>query len=338
MAQENNQYSVTIIGLGNIGMLYDLDQDYNSKKFLTHTRSAFFHKNFEIKFLIDNDSEKLLLAKKKYGKKIKYLTNINEDYSPTDIVVLSSSPSVNSFFLNKLKINKQVKLFLIEKPFLNTKEKLSSYKNIINKTYINYYRKSLPFFKNLKINIDNCIYGNLIGVNIFYSKGLSNNGSHLIDLMNFLFKSSYNIDTINIINYKNDYLEDDESVTFSIEYNYNSKPFSTIFHALDESKFSLIELDIIFEKNRFRIFDFGGKIEIYKVQPDKIFSGYKNLISLKIEDSDIDSYGIHTYETIYDILKGNQLNYSTLKEEFEIYRLKENVYKKLNKFKTQKNE
>mgnify|MGYP006138254405 CR=1 FL=1 len=73
MAQENNQYSVTIIGLGNIGMLYDLDQDYNSKKFLTHTRSAFFHKNFEIKFLIYNDSEKLLLAKRKYGKKIKYL-------------------------------------------------------------------------------------------------------------------------------------------------------------------------------------------------------------------------------------------------------------------------
>ena len=208
------------------------------------------------------------------------------------------------------------------------------HKEIINKTYVNYYRKSLPFFKDLK-NVDKHKYGNLVGVNIFYSKGLSNNGSHLIDLMNFLFGSRYKTKSINILNYKNDYSLKDESVSFSIEYIYNSKSVSTIFHALDERKFSLIEMDLIFEKNRFRIFDFGGKIEVYQVQSDKVFSGYKNLIPFEIQDSDINSYGIHTYDTIYNILEEKELNYSTLEDELNIYKLKKHVNNKLKEYKNE---
>ena len=153
--------------------------------------------------------------------------------------------------------------------------------------------------------------------------------------MNFFFKASFNLDSIKIINFKDDYLTDDKSVTFSVDYKYNSFPFTVIFHALDERRFSLIELDLFFEKNRFRIYDFGGKIEIYKVENDKVFSGYKNLISKGVELSDIDSYGKYTYQTIYNILKGEEYNYSTLKDELEIYRLKDSILKKLSKFKKQ---
>ena len=55
-----NKYSATVIGLGNIGLLYDLDKLNDSKYFLSHTKSLFFHNKFEIKFLIDNDSKKLV--------------------------------------------------------------------------------------------------------------------------------------------------------------------------------------------------------------------------------------------------------------------------------------
>lgn len=333
MAQGNKRFSVTIIGLGNIGLLYDFDKTKDSEEFLTHTRSVCYHKNFEIKFLIDSDQEKLELAKKKYGDDIYYLNNIEEGYTPTDIVVLSSFPKINSYYLNKLKGNKEIKLFLIEKPFLNRHENLSKYEEIYSKTYVNYYRKSLPFFKELKNNIDKHKFGDLIGVNIIYSKGLNNNGSHLIDLMNYFFKSKFNINSIHVINFKNDYSEDDESITFSVEYNYNDKPFSAIFHALDETKFSLIELDLFFDKKRFRIFDFGGKIEIYKVESDKTFSGYKNLIPYEVIDSNINSYGIYTFDTIYSILEGKEKNYSTLVDESKVFDLKTHVQKKLNTFK-----
>ena len=62
--------TVTIIGLGNIGLLYDFNKKDNSNQYLTHTRSAYFHKNFDIKFLVDSDVKKIELAKSKYGNNI----------------------------------------------------------------------------------------------------------------------------------------------------------------------------------------------------------------------------------------------------------------------------
>ena len=69
--------------------------------------------------------------------------------------------------------------------------------------------------------------------------------------------------------------------------------------------------------------------------PDKVFSGYKNLIPFEIQDSDIDSYGIHTYDTIYNILEGKELNYSTLEDESNIYILKNNINNKLKEYKNE---
>jgi len=68
--QQNDQYTVTIIGLGNIGLLYDLNRGKDYKEFLTHTRSVFFHKNFKLTYLIDSDLKKLDLAKEKCGHDI----------------------------------------------------------------------------------------------------------------------------------------------------------------------------------------------------------------------------------------------------------------------------
>jgi len=330
---KKNIYSVTIIGLGNIGLLYDIDRNNDSKEFLSHTRSAFFHKNFEIKYLIDNDLSKLELAKNKYGNQIEYKTELGGDYIPTEIIILASIPSVNAYYLDKLKSIDNVKLFLIEKPFLNQLETISNYKKIIKKSYVNYFRKSIPYFKNLKKDIDKKTFGDLIAVNVYYSKGLSNNGSHLIDLINYFFGPNYDLGSIKIISYKNDYSIDDESVSFSVDYNYNEEPITVIFNSLDERKFSLIELDLFFDTQRFRIFDFGGKIEISKVYHDKIFSGYKNLIPSEIIDSNINLYGMYTFDTIGNILSGFEENHSTLKEENDIKLLKDAVIDKLNKYK-----
>jgi len=325
----NSIYTITIIGLGNIGLLYDINKDDSSKEFLTHTRSAFYHKNFQIKYLIDKDLEKLKLAKNKYGNQIEYKTDLGEDYLPTDVVVLSSTPSVNAYYLNKLKCIDSIKIFLIEKPFLIQNEKITNYNEILKKSFLNYYRKSLPFFKGLKKEIDKKSFGNLITINAYYSKGLSNNGSHLIDLVNYFFGPNYDLDSIKIINFKNDYSTLDKSVSFCVNYLYNNKSVPVIFNSLDERKFSLIELDLFFDKQRFRIFEFGGKIEISDICKDKVFTGYKNLIPSRLVESDINSYGTHLYDTIANIIIGDETNNSSLVEENKIKLLIVAINKKM---------
>jgi len=323
--------TVSIIGLGNIGLLYDLNKKNNSKEYLTHTRSAYFHESFDIKFLVDEDVKKIELAKSKYGNEISYMTEIDESFTPTDIVVLSCHPNINRRYLNFLKSFDEIKLFVIEKPFFNRASDIDLFKNIIHKTYINYFRKSLPFFKELRQNIYQVSYGNLILINVYYSKGLKNNGSHLIDLINFLLGPTFITNSVQVFNYINDYNKNDLSVSFSINYEYNFKECGVVFQALDERVFSLIELDLIFEKQRFRIFDFGGKIQVYKVEKDKVFNDYKNLIPYSEIDSNIDSYGLYTYDTIYGIVEKDQQNFSSIMEEYNVFRINEAVNNCLNK-------
>ena len=71
-------------------------------------------------------------------------------------------------------------------------------------------------------------------------------------------------------------------------------------------------MDLFFEKNRFRICDFGSKVEIYKTKEDELFPGYKNMIHSKNANTDFNKYGLHNCNLINDILNNNEVNNSKL--------------------------
>ena len=306
-----NKYSVTIIGLGNIGMLYD----YNNLKndvFLSHFKSFDFHNSFKVKNIVDSDKNKLLKAKKKFRGKINSYEDFNEIKEITDIVVLSSIYDINLMIFKKLKSNKKIKFFFIEKPFWDKSNVFS--KDDLNdaRFYINYFRKSLPFFRNFKKKISDKIFGDVLGIHAYYSKGLRNNGSHIIDLINYLFGDNYDLNSIKIIDIVDDYIKNDKSISFSINFKYNKNHFPVIFQAANENHFSIIEIDIIFSKKRFRIFDFGSKVEVYDISKDLLFPNYNNIISKNIIKTDFEKYGLHNCNLIFDILNNNEKNNSKL--------------------------
>jgi len=322
-----NKYSVTIVGLGNIGMLYDYHNSGNV--FLSHVKSLIYHDGFYISNVIDKDRSKLELAKSKYGDKIEsFHTSINTINHLTDVVVLSSFPNVNQSLFQKLKDNTKIKLFVLEKPFWKNKWDINDYLKYSNKCYINYYRKTIPAIQNIKKLISNGRYGNVIGLHIWYSKGLLNNGSHIIDLVNYLFPEGYDPSSIQVFDEVQDYTETDSSIAFLIKYKSHGKKFPVIFQVADERHFSLIELDLIFEKKRLRVTDFGNKIDIYSVKPDPNFKDYLNLVRTDSINTNLNNYGMYTYDSIYEIVNDEVKNYSNLYCEFNINTLISMVKKK----------
>ncbi|HBS47699.1 TPA: hypothetical protein DEO28_05045 [Candidatus Dependentiae bacterium] len=321
------KYSVAIVGLGNIGMLYDYNQPDNDN-YLTHTKSFDHHADFEIKYLVDVNKEKNTLAKLRYPKAI-VVDDLEKISKFPDIVVLSSIPSVNYQIFNKLKDREEIKLFVLEKPFWNSDLVYSDVKKYSKKCVVNYIRKYIPFYQQLKLNILKNIYGKPLGIHIWYSKGLRNNGSHLIDILNYLFDSVYDLESIKIINFVNDYKEQDLSISFSVKYEYKAHKFPVFFQASDERFFSLIEFDIVFEKKRFRFFDFGNQVEIYEVENDHVFSGYKNLVGKQILNIDMNKYGYHMCDYLSKLLKCEVDNFSSLDNEFQIYKLIKAVNEKV---------
>ncbi len=314
------KFTVDIIGLGNIGMLYDYDREDNVN-FLSHAKSFFFHPNFDLRYLIDKDTNKLELAKKKYGNHVKLLSSIDAIKSFPDIIVLAASPEVNLKIFEKIKDKEEIKLFLIEKPFWDPSMTYDSYAKYSNRCVINYFRKYIPFFVDLKDKIKNNIFGKVLGVHVWYSRGLRNNGSHMIDFINYFFGPEYNVNSIKVINSINDYIDEDLSISFSVDYHYNNSKFPVILQVANEKCFSLIEFDLILEKARYRIFDFGAKVEIYKVEKDPIFQNYKNIISKEIQSLNINKYGYYMCNYLRDLLISKVDNISSLKNEYKVYKI-----------------
>ena len=306
-----SKFSVTIIGLGNIGMLYDFENNSNNV-FLSHFKSFNHHDDFEVVNVVDNDNNKLLKVTEKFGEKIKVFKNIDDIIEITDIVVLSSVFKVNYEIFNKLKTNDKIKLIFIEKPFWNETNIFSEIDLNSNKFYINYFRKSIPFFRKLKVNINDEMFGNVLGVHAYYSKGLKNNGSHIIDLVNYFFGNNCDLNSIKTINGVEDFTKKDKSISFSMKYIHKGNKFPVIFQAVNEKYLSVIEIDLFFEKNRFRICDFGSKVEIYETREDVLFPGYKNMIHSKNVNTDFNKYGLHNCNLINDILNNNEVNNSKL--------------------------
>jgi hypothetical protein len=301
-------------------MLYD----YNSKDdiCLTHLKSFSLNPSFNIINCIDKSSDKILMAKKKYGTTINYFNSFSSDIPKTDIYVLCALSNDNRNFFNQiLKLSKNP-FFLIEKP---------AWKNKINheKSFINYFRKCLPKIKKIKSQFDLGAFGSIQTINCYYTKGLKNNGSHLIDLIFYFFGCDIKKESIVIYNSFNDFHLLDKTISFSFKLNHKKNLISVNFTGLNENMFSIIEIDIITQSNRIKITDFGEKIEYFSIAEDPIFPNYKILKKVKTQYSNMYKAGFFTTKELYKILNNSAINNSDFENENQIQNLLEIVNKKL---------
>jgi len=170
-----------LIGLGNIGLNYDL----NEKSVITHSKSII--KNSKLKFIcgIDKSKKQRKIFEKKYF--IKTLPKLKNDtlLAKTSFVVISTPNKTHLNLIKKIVTFRKVKDILLEKPGganLKDFEKIVKLckKNKIN-LYINYHRlydKNYSIVKKLLLSMKK-----FTGI-ASYSRGLDNNCSHILTLLN----------------------------------------------------------------------------------------------------------------------------------------------------------
>lgn len=319
MKGNNPTYSVGILGLGNIGMLYDYDNNSNDV-FLSHLKAFTYHQGFDQIMIIDTNPDKHQLAKTKYpDQNLLSFQNIEELNTIPDVLVLAADPKTNYSVFQKYK--KSINTFLVEKPFLPSDYKLEDIRSFDDKVIINYPRKFIPEIQNLKKGIIEGKYGIPIQVHIWYSKGTRNNGSHLIDLCNYFFDSDFDINSIKVLGKTIDYTKEDPSWSFSINYNFNNTTVPVSFQAANEQNFSIIEMDILLSEGRLKLINFGGNIEISLVKDDPIFPAYKNLIFEENIKTQLSKYSLSVADYIYNYLNNNISNISSLNSEIDILKI-----------------
>ncbi|MCX7144311.1 MAG: Gfo/Idh/MocA family oxidoreductase [Proteobacteria bacterium] len=233
-------FKVLVLGAGRIASGYD---SFESTDVLTHCTTAFFDLD---------DCRK----------------------QEPDIVVICTPDHTHASFLESI-LDWRPLLVVCEKPLtvtLNESERLiGKYEVAQVPLAVVYQRRYDHDINRMREMIHSGALGAFLVGTLLYSKGLLHNGSHGLDLLIYLFG---NILHAEYHSHRVDYSQSDPTVSGRLRFDYGD----VYLLAADERCHSLFELDLVFEKGRFRLLDSGLTIEVQHVIADPVFPGYKALL------------------------------------------------------------
>lgn len=135
----------------------------------------------------------------------------------------------------------------------------------------NYTRRWDPKIGALKEDIASGSRGILRSISATYNKGILNNGSHMIDLLNFLLGP---LKLVSSGKGNHDFFRDDPSITVQLE---SSLGIPAILNCANASDYAMFECQFIFS-NEVVTMENGGLFWRYRsVQNSHAFSGYREL-------------------------------------------------------------
>ena len=183
------QYNCAVIGCGRIGCGYD-------DKFGMVRNHASAYKNNKrtiLSALCDVNHRNLKKCSIRYGIE-KLYGNYDELFENENLDMVSICTLVDTHFeiVNKA-IKSGIKGIFLEKPMskdLQTAKKITelcSKKRI--SLQIDHQRRFIPLYHQIKNFLSNGKLGKIQHVNVYYGSGIANTGSHLFDILLFLFGS-----------------------------------------------------------------------------------------------------------------------------------------------------
>ena len=262
--------SVLIVGLGNIGLIYDYNK---SLKYIETLSKAFFkNPSFNLLGAVDTSIKKTLLFKKKFDLPAYNSIEKAINKLKPNIIVIAVNTEYHLKIINYIFSFYRPNIIFCEKPIAYSYQDSLKIKELCKKNrckiFINYSRRSLKKFKTIKKKY---IFNNNI-CNVYYSRGFINNGSHFLNLSEFFFGRLLKINVF----YKKKIDKNDFYVNFSAKFEKaNVNFFST--KNITTNFFNIIN-------NKYFIKDFNKNTKIYKI--NKIYNGKQKNVLKNIYSSD----------------------------------------------------
>jgi predicted dehydrogenase len=301
MSKVNHNYSTIIIGLGDIGLNYDLKLDIN-KYIFTHSRAVDLHSGFELKGGVDISVD----ARREFSKNycIDTFKSIKEaliKIKPEVIIVSTYSTSHLQVIQEIYKYFKPLAI-LCEKPMgenlKSGKEILRICKKMGSKLYVNYARCCMPGNIEIKSRIKNKLIKTPAKCVVWYTKGLEHNGPHFINLMEDWFGRCLKVKVItkSIVN---DGIDFNPTVLLKFE------RCEVIFIAGWEKHFSHYTIELISKSGR--LYWDKDSLVWNETVKDNLNDKYRKLSS---KDEEIfigvDKYQSYVLDQLYFDLQGNE--------------------------------
>ena len=297
MIKKNKTYSVIIIGCGNIAGGYD----ETLKKFpLTHAGGFKKSSNFKLVACVDKNIKKANIFKKKWGfvESFSSVEQVIKEKKQFDVVSICS-PTDNHLYQLKMSIKLKPKIVFCEKPLTykydTSKKIVKLFKDSQISLAVNYSRRWAPDIISLRKDLSNRNWGKILGVSAQYTKGLFNNGSHMLDLLIYLFGDL----KVKWVGSKiSDFWKNDPTMSFVL---CNKEKFDIAVNGIKFNHYNLFEIEIFTEKGIIIMEDSGNKWifkKNYNLKNSKYFNNY-------YENGKIDQSMLMAVMNIRDHLNSN---------------------------------
>lgn len=291
-----------VIGLGKIGMGYDLDLDPTVAIF-SHARAISLHPYFELVGAVDSSHLQRSIFEKYYNRPaFDDISAAMRALRPT-VVIIASPSETHAAVLNQVLSEEKPKIIMCEKPLAYD---LAEARQMVDgcdkkgiKLYVNYPRRSDPGVIEIKRRIhEKEICAPIKGV-AWYSKGFLHNGSHYFNLLEFWLGSFIGFKVIDSGRLS---AQVDSEPHVEVEYECGSVIF--ISHWGEE--FAHSSLELLSQSGRLSYERNGLLIEWQSVVSDPSFTGYNILDpSLEIISTGSKQYQWHVFDQLAASLMGN---------------------------------
>lgn len=276
-----------IIGLGKIGLGYDINKNKNS--FISHANSLFNHPKFKLIAGVDINPSKRFRFKIKFNLNTYKSVNDLLKNEQLDCVVVANNFSNKIKIFEKIARSNSVKFVLFEKPF-DIKDNELNKINRLSKKYkvkyaVNFQRSFNKQYLNFINNISFPKKTDKLNITIFYSKNFLSNVSHYLFLLSRFLSRPKNIKVVG------------NNLIVQLK-------FSTIQFIKLNGQFSYNHLIIFKNKFKYEITTREEKLKIYKLKKDIDYEGifiFKKFKEVKISTNKTQKYVL---DNIFDNMKG----------------------------------
>lgn len=182
----NKRYRAVVVGCGRVGALWAMDN--SEVQPASHAAAIIANKRTELVGLVDVNAEVLQKAGAYFG--VPTFNTVEDALAlKPDIVTIATPPSTHEELLKTVLLSNPPAI-VCEKPFSDTTESahrmLEMTRGIPSIVLVNYQRRFFPLYQEARRRIQDDELGDIREIQGIYSRGLLNNGSHLIDAIHLL--------------------------------------------------------------------------------------------------------------------------------------------------------
>ena len=310
-------YSVVLVGLGAIGMGYDLGNP-NPQRICTHARAFSSHAAFGELVGVDRDEERRRLFEVSYGARSYASLKEALVQHRSSVVVIATPTATHADVLHRVLEHATPRVVLCEKPLAHelrdAQAMLASCEERGVALYVNYMRRADPGVRVVKRMIEEGELATPVKGVVWYSKGLVHNGSHFVDLLRYWLGP---VGLATIVRGGRRWEDHDPEPDFALDHARGSVSYL----AASEECFSHYTVELVARNGRLRYEGGGERVEWQGVVDDPDFAGYRILANPpKALPADTARYQWHVVEQLALALDGKDAALCTGRDGFETLR------------------